>query len=108
MGHTMKESVGGSPLFSCLKSHHPCSISGLPCNPTAVLHIPEECGVSPSGCLLWRTCSPGDDGRMSGHNWTSGEGRPAVVKGTQMEVTSSPALCCLDICLGSRGVMKEK
>lgn len=49
---------------------------------TAALHISEECGVSP--CLwLWRNRSPGDDGRMSGHNGTGGGGDLQLSRGHQ-------------------------
>ena len=49
---------------------------------TAALHISEECGVSP--CLwLWRNRSPGDDGRMAGHNGTGGGGDLQLSRGHQ-------------------------
>ena len=69
---------------------------------TAVLHISEECGVSP--CLwLWRNRSPGDDGRMSGRDGTGGGGDLQLSRGHQWRSWLPLKLCRLDICSGSGG-----
>lgn len=78
---------------------------------TAVLHISEECGVSP--CLwLWRNRSPGDDGRMSGHNGTSGGGDLQLSRGHQRrsQLPLHSAICTFaqEVVVGGRVVIKEK
>lgn len=82
----MKESVGGSPLFSRLKFYHPAPFPASLVTHIAVLHITEEWGVPTPGHLLWKNHSPGRQCQDLRRNLDSGEHSmlPAVVKGTQM------------------------